>query len=79
MNTMQYSRICENIDFFLILSLDIGFDLLFWFIYMYFNLYGGQNVQTFQKIDPLVMTSVNRVNETTNSLVNKTASALIPL
>ena len=38
MNTMQYSRICENIDFFLILSLDIGFDLLFWFIYMYFNL-----------------------------------------
>ena len=38
MNTMQYSKICENINFFLILSLDIGFDLLFWFIYMYFNL-----------------------------------------
>ena len=38
MNTMQYSKICENINFFLILSLDIGFDFLFWFIYMYFNL-----------------------------------------
>ena len=38
MNTMQYTKICENIIFFLILSLDIGFDLLFWFIYMYFNL-----------------------------------------
>ena len=38
MNTMQYSKICENINFFLILSLDIGFDLLFWFICMYFNL-----------------------------------------
>ena len=38
MNTMQYSKICESINFFLILSLDIGFYLLFWFIYMYFNL-----------------------------------------
>ena len=38
MNIMQYSKICENINLFLILSLDIGFDLLFWFIYMYFNL-----------------------------------------
>ena len=56
MNTMQYSNICENINFFLILSLDIGFDLLFWFILTY-NV--GQNVQTFQKIDPLVMTSVD--------------------
>ena len=59
MNTMQYSEICENINFFLILSLDIGFDLLFWFIYMYLTYNGGRNVQTFQKIDPLVMTSVS--------------------
>ena len=59
MNTMQYSKICENINFFLILSLDIGFDLLFWFIYMYLTYNGGRNVQTFQKIDPLVMTSVS--------------------
>ena len=59
MNSMQYSKICENINFFLILSLDIGFYLFFFGSFICILTYnGGQNVQTFQKIHPLVMTSV---------------------
>ena len=61
MNTMQYSKICENINFFLILSLDIGLDLFFGSFICILTYNGGQNVQTFQSIDPLVMTSVDNL------------------
>ena len=45
---MKYSKIFENIDFFYFFGL---------FICILPN-NGGQKVQTFQKIDPLVMTNV---------------------
>ena len=53
MNSMQYSKKCENINFFLILSLDIGFDLLFWFTYMYFNLKWRPKLANISKNWPL--------------------------